>query len=169
MSKPGTMPWMLCMGLISLLLSAHGKPLNTGDKAPHVYGRDPDGKKVRLADFYKSGYTLVYFYPKSDTPGCTAQACNVRDSYESLQKAGVTVIGVSTDSPESQKKFRDKYRLPFLLLADPERDIVNAFGVPTIKLVGLASRQSFLIKDGIIVWRDLDATPKRQAEDVLKA
>jgi thioredoxin-dependent peroxiredoxin len=136
--------------------------------APQISALDQDGKSVNLADYYGAGYTLVYFYPKADTPGCTAQACSLRDAYEDLTKAGVKVIGVSTDKVESQKSFAKKYKLLFTLLADPEGKVLEAFGVKKIPLVGLSTRQAFLIKDGQVIWRDQSASTVEQAADVLK-
>jgi thioredoxin-dependent peroxiredoxin len=147
-------------------VTSAGKPLEVGDAAPDVASRDELGREVRLAELYGDGYTLLYFYPKADTPGCTAQACSLRDDFEELQKRGVRVIGVSTDGPEAQKRFKEKYRLPFTLLADQDRAVAKAFGVPL--MVGLARRQSFLIKGGKIAWRDLHASTREQARDVLK-
>ena len=116
---------------------------------------------MHLADFYHDGFTLVYFYPKADTPGCTAQACSLRDDFADLQERGVRVIGVSADSPEAQLRFKEKYHLPFMLLADQDRAVAKAFGVPL--MLGMTRRQSFLIKDGRIVWRDLSASTREQA------
>jgi peroxiredoxin Q/BCP len=148
-------------------LTAAGESLNVGDAAPDVAARDEQGRVIQLGDIYRQGLTLVYFYPKADTPGCTAQACSLRDDFAQLQERGVQVVGVSTDKPASQLRFKEKYRLPFTLLADPDRAVAAAFGVPL--MVGLARRQSFLIKDGKIVWRDLHASTREQARDVLKA
>ncbi len=139
--------------------------LEVGDAAPDAATRDHDGTPVRLAQLYGEGFTLVYFYPKADTPGCTAQACSLRDGYAELQDRGVRVVGVSSDSPATQHKFRERYRLPFLLLADEDHAVARAFGVRL--LFGLAQRQAFLIKDGRIVWRDLTASTREQADDVL--
>ena len=144
-----------------------GKPLEVGDAAPDAASRDEQHNEVRLADFYGTGFTLVYFYPKADTPGCTAQACSLRDDFAQLQERGVRVVGVSADGPESQRRFKEKYRLPFVLLADPERAVAKAFGVPV--LLGMAHRQSFLIKGGRVVWRDLSASTREQARDVFNA
>src|SRR5471030_1472616 len=130
-----------------------GKPLEVGDAAPEVVSRDEQGNEVRLADFYRDGFTLVYFYPKAGTPGCTAQACSLRDDFEPLRARGVRVVGVSADGPPSQLRFKEKYRLPFVLLADRERVVAKAFGVPL--MLGMTRRQSFLIQDGRVVWRDL--------------
>jgi peroxiredoxin Q/BCP len=144
-----------------------GKPLEVGEVAPEVVSRDEQGHEVRLADLYREGFALIYFYPKADTPGCTAQACSLRDEFTELQTRGVHVIGVSADSPEAQLRFKEKYRLPFTLLADTDHDVAKAFGVRL--MLGMTHRQSFLIKDARIVWRDLSASTKEQARDVLKA
>jgi peroxiredoxin Q/BCP len=157
----------LAAAAVGLLASiAAAEPLQVGDKAPDAASVDQNGKPVRLSALYGGGWTLVYFYPKADTPGCTAEACSLRDAFEELTKKGVTVVGVSTDKPKEQKEFQDKYHLPFTLVADSDRNVVKAFGVPT--MAGFASRQSFLIKDGKIVWRDLHASTKEQARDILK-
>ena len=123
-------------------------------------------KATPLAVYAAQEYTLVYFYPKADTPGCTAQGCSLRDSYEGLQEKGVAVIGVSIDSVEDQKAFKEKYHLPFTLIADLDKTVVKAFGVPA--LMGFAKRQAFLIKGGKIVWADYSAATSEQAADVLK-
>jgi peroxiredoxin Q/BCP len=139
--------------------------LNVGDPAPDAASRDQDGRPVRLAELYGDGFTLVYFYPKADTPGCTAQACSLRDGFASLQERGVRVLGVSSDSPAAQKRFREKYRLPFTLLADENHAVSRAFGVRL--LLGMTHRQAFLLKDGRVVWRDLSASTREQARDIL--
>jgi peroxiredoxin Q/BCP len=147
-------------------VTSAGKPLAAGDAAPEVVSRDEQGREIHLRDFYREGLTLIYFYPKADTPGCTAQACSLRDGFEDLQARGVRVVGVSSDQPASQLRFKEKYRLPFTLLADFDHVVSNAFGVRLI--VGLTHRQSFLIKDSRIVWRDLHASTREQAKDVLR-
>jgi peroxiredoxin Q/BCP len=156
------------MGLLDWLgFTTFGKSLELGDPAPDAVSRDEHGNPARLSDFYWEGYTLVYFYPKADTPGCTMQACNLRDGFDELKTRGVKIVGVSADGPESQLRFKEKYNLPFVLLADKERVVAQAFGVPT--LLGMANRQSFLIKGGKVAWRDLKASTRWQAQDVLKA
>jgi thioredoxin-dependent peroxiredoxin len=102
--------------------------LNPGDIAPDFTAETQTGETVSLHDFVGKKVAL-YFYPKDDTPGCTAQACNLRDNYQTLLAKGIQVIGVSTDSVASHKKFADKYSLPFPLVADPEQKIVNDYGV----------------------------------------
>jgi peroxiredoxin Q/BCP len=156
-----------------LFNQASAEPLAVGATAPDVTAVTDEGTPLSLGDVYKKGYTLVYFYPKADTPGCTAQGCSLRDAYEVLLKKGVTVIGVSTDTVEAQKKFREKYHLPFTLLADHDQAVIKAFGVPVkeVPVLGtFASRQAYLIdRNGKIIWCDYKASTKEQADDVLKA
>jgi peroxiredoxin Q/BCP len=149
------------------LFSSNAEPLEVGDSAPALEVTDSDGSTVDLGEVYRSGPTLVYFYPKADTPGCTAQACDLRDSFEDLQDAGLRVVGVSADGVNAQARFKEKHSLPFLLVSDPGKELISAFGVPT--RMGFASRQSFLVVDGKIAWRDLGAAPKTQARDALAA
>ena len=102
--------------------------LKAGDKAPDFTANDQNGQAVSLADF-KGKTVILYFYPKDDTPGCTAEACDFRDNYQSLQAQGYQVIGVSTDDEKSHKKFVTKHNLPFPLIADTDQSIVQAYGV----------------------------------------
>jgi peroxiredoxin Q/BCP len=102
--------------------------LTEGQKAPAFSGYDQDGNKVSLKDF-TGKKVVLYFYPEDDTPTCTVQACNLRDNYALLKKNGFTVIGVSPDDMVSHKKFQDKFKLPFTLVADPEHKIINKYGV----------------------------------------
>src|SRR3954454_21776783 len=149
-------------------LVAHGEPLAVGAPAPKITSVDQDGKPVKFKDVYAKGTTLVYFYPKADTPGCTKQACSLRDSWSTLREKGVQVLGVSEDAADAQKKFQDKYTLPFTLVADSDGKVAQAFGVPMRGKV--TARQSFLIKDGKVVWNMLDKTStEKHADDVLKA
>ena len=157
--------------ILSLLgLRAVGEPLAVGSVAPAVTGLTHTGEKLDFASLYAKGLVLVYFYPKADTPGCTAQGCSLRDAYADLTTKGVTVVGVSTDDVAAQAAFREKYHLPFTLIADKDQTVIKAFGVPVrdVPLAGaFASRQAFLIKDGRVFWRDLQAKTKEQAADVL--
>ena len=102
--------------------------LKAGDKAPDFSGKDQDGNTLTLADF-KGSKLVVYFYPKDSTPGCTSQACNLRDNYDLLLKNGYKVLGVSADSEKSHKKFIEKNNLPFPLIADTEKQMLKAYGV----------------------------------------
>jgi peroxiredoxin Q/BCP len=152
---------------LAMLTFAKAESLAVGADAPAITGTTETGATLAFADVYKKGFTLVYFFPKADTPGCTAQGCSLRDAYEDLSKHGVTVIGVSTDTVDAQKTFKEKYHFPFTLIADNDKKIMHAFGQDGIMF---ASRQAFLIdKTGKIVWRDLKASTKKQAEDVLAA
>lgn len=144
--------------------SATAEPLAEGAALPEVSQKNHDANMVAFQDF-KTGWLLVYFYPKSDTPGCTKQACSLRDSFEALTEKGVKVLAVSTDPVKSQKAFKDKYKLPFDVIADEDSAVVKAFGVPST--MGFAKRQAFLFKDGKLVWRDLSASTDKQAADVL--
>ena len=101
--------------------------LTEGAIAPQFTGKDQDGMNVSLKDF-KGKKVILYFYPKDDTPGCTAEACNLRDNYEGLLSRGFAIIGVSPDDEKSHGKFRSKFDLPFSLIADPLRTIINAYG-----------------------------------------
>jgi len=145
---------------------ASAEPLAVGAALPAVEQENQDGEIVKLAEAGAKGYTLVYFYPKADTPGCTKQACSLRDSYAALTEKGVRIFGVSTDKVAAQKAFQEKYKLPFVLLADTDGKVVDAFGVP--KTMGFAKRQAFLFLDGKLVWSDMTASTEKQAEDVLK-
>jgi peroxiredoxin Q/BCP len=104
------------------------KHLKIGDKAPNFEGIDQHGHNISSKD-YAGKKTVIYFYPKDNTPGCTTQACSIRDNYDSLLKNGIQVIGVSADSVASHQKFVTKYDLPFPLLADEDKSIIEAFGV----------------------------------------
>jgi len=100
--------------------------LTEGMPAPPFEGVDQNGNTIRLQDL-RGRKVILYFYPKDDTPGCTKEACNLRDNYAALQEAGYTIIGVSADTIESHKKFAEKYNLPFSLIADPEKKIISAY------------------------------------------
>jgi len=102
--------------------------LQEGDPAPSFTATDQDGQPVSLAD-YKGKKLALFFYPQDDTPTCTKEACNLRDGYARLRRAGISVLGVSIDTEKKHRKFATKYQLPFRLVADPDRTIVSAYGV----------------------------------------
>lgn len=102
--------------------------LQIGDKIPEILGTDQQGNEIKAGDFAGKKLAL-YFYPKDNTPGCTAQACSLRDGYTELKKAGYEVVGVSTDSEKSHQKFIEKFSLPFPLIADTDKKLVEEFGV----------------------------------------
>ncbi len=100
--------------------------ISLGDKAPDFNGTDQNSNSISLKDF-KGKKVILYFYPKDDTPGCTAESCNLRDNYKALIKKGYAVVGVSADNEKSHKKFADKYELPFPLIADTEKKVLQAY------------------------------------------
>jgi peroxiredoxin Q/BCP len=106
--------------------------LKQGDKAPAINAKDQSGNTITLND-YAGKKVVLYFYPKDDTPGCTAEACNLRDNYDSLLNAGFDVIGVSTDNEKSHQKFITKYSLPFRLISDTDQKVSNDYGVWGLK------------------------------------
>src|ERR1044072_3448172 len=118
MKTGSTLSLLAFTGLFVLGTAAFA--LEVGDPAPILTAKDQDDKSLSFGETYKKGVTLVYFYPKADTPGCTAEACSLRDSYEDLRAKGLQVIGVSEDKAEDQKKFQEKYKLPFPLVADTD-------------------------------------------------
>lgn len=125
------------------------KKLQIGDEAPDIDLISHSGEKIRLSDFRDKKVTVLYFYPKDDTPGCTTEACAFRDSYEVFKDAGAEVIGVSPDSLESHKRFAWKYELPFNLLSDSDGKLRELYGVQ--KSLGIPGRVTFIIdKKGII-------------------
>ncbi len=148
--------------------------LNEGDKAPDFNTKDQSGNAVKLSD-YKGKKVVLYFYPKDDTPGCTKEACSFRDADDVYNKNGIKVFGVSTDDEKSHQKFISKYQLPFDLLADTEKDIVEKYGVwgeksmYGKKYMG-TMRKTFLIgEDGKIVKIFDKVNVSEHADEVLAA
>lgn len=129
--------------------------LKPGDKAPDFQSQDQEGNPVRLSDF-KGKKLVLFFYPKASTPGCTAQACNLRDNWAVFKEKGFEILGVSADNKKKQQKFRENYNLPFPLLADEEKEVINAYEVwGPKKFMGKVydgiHRTTFVInEDGII-------------------
>lgn len=131
-----------------------------GDKAPEFSVNDQDGNRVSSED-YKGKKWVVFFYPMASTPGCTAEACNLTDNYTELQKKGFELLGVSADSEKRQKKFKEKYKMPFPLLADVNKEVINAFGVwGPKKFMGRTfngiHRKTFIIDENGIISRVID-------------
>lgn len=154
------------MSLFSLLFGvAQAEPLKIGDKAPAVSALTDDGKTLNLADVYKKNdYTLVWFYPRALTGGCTKQGCSLRDAAADLKKHGVAVVGVSNDPVEKQKEFKTVNNFSFPLLADTDQKVIKAFGQAGGRA---AAREAYLIdRSGKVVYHDEKQTEK-QAENVL--
>jgi peroxiredoxin Q/BCP len=148
--------------------------LKEGDKAPDFTTKDQDGNAVKLSDF-KGKKVVLYFYPKDDTPGCTKEACSFRDADAVYNKKGIKVFGVSTDSEKSHQKFISKYQLPFDLLADTEKELVEKYGVWAEKsMYGKkymgTIRKTFLVgEDGKIAKIFDKVNVSEHADEVLEA
>lgn len=155
------------VSLSSFALLAHAEPLAVGAPAPMISAVDQDGKTVNFKDVYTKGPTLVYFYPRADTGGCTKQGCSIRDSWADLQGKKIQVLGVSIDPVEAQKKFSDKNQFKHTLIADDGK-VAAAFGVE-MRNPTTTARQSFLIVDGKVAWTMLKVEPEKHAKDVLAA
>lgn len=133
------------------------KPLQEGDKAPEFSGIDQDGNSISSMD-YKGKKWVVFFYPKASTPGCTNEVCNLRDHYQELKKQGYALLGISADSEKRQKNFHSKHKLPFPLLADENKEVIEAFGVwGSKKFMGREydgiHRMTFVINENGVVDR----------------
>lgn len=154
---------LLTIVLISALTSLLADPIEIGTPAPQLKAVDHTGTTIDFGQELATGTTVVFFYPKALTPGCTKQACSLRDGWDQLQQLEVKVYGVSSDKAKTQAQFRDKHQLPFALLADTDGAISKAFGK------GKWSRQAYIFKDGKLVWRDTSAATAKQFEEVLAA
>ena len=148
--------------------------LTVGKKAPKFKGVDQDGNKIQLSDF--EGQTLaIYFYPKDNTPGCTAQACDIRDNYKVLSKKKIAIIGVSCDDEKSHLKFIQKFELPFPLIADTDQKIVNQFGVWVEKsmygrnYMGIARTTFIIDPNGIISHVSEKVDTKNHSAQIIAA
>jgi thioredoxin-dependent peroxiredoxin len=147
--------------------------LDINDKVPSLTLEDENGKEVSLKDF-KGKTVVLYFYPRADTPGCTKEACSFRDAWKLMQKAGIVVLGASPDTPKAQKKFQEKFHLPFPLLADADKRLCEAFGVIQEKnmygkkVMGVV-RTTFIIgPDSRIKHVFHKVKPEGHAEEVLE-
>ena len=152
---------IMIFSFISTFLFANA--LELGSAAPQLEAVTDQGETLDFGAALATGTTLVFFYPKAMTPGCVKQACSLRDGWEELQARQVQIFGVSSDTAKTQAEFRDKYTLPFTLLADTDGKIADAFSKSRW------SRQAYLYQDGVLVWRDLKAATSAQATDVLAA
>jgi peroxiredoxin Q/BCP len=155
------------MGIMAMLGLASAAEVAEGTKAPAFEAQDQNGAQVRLADFQGKAAVVLYFYPKDDTPGCTAQACSLRDGFAAIKAAGAVVLGVSADTTQSHKAFAEKFHLPFSILADPDHRIIEAYGVK-MPVVGIAKRVTFLIdRKGIVKKVITDTRTKDHDQQVL--
>ena len=159
--------WRVGMGLMAMLGLASAAAVTEGARAPAFEALDQNGTLVRLADFQGKSAVVLYFYPKDDTPGCTAQACSLRDGFAAIKAAGAVVLGVSADTSQSHKAFAEKFHLPFSILADPDKRIIEAYGVK-MPVIGIAKRVTFLIdRQGIVRKVITDTRTKDHDQQVL--
>ena len=157
---------LLTLSILSAMLFSFAKAesLKVGDAAPAVSGVTDAGSTLNLGDVYKkNAYTVVFFYPKALTGGCTKQGCSLRDASTELAKKGVAIVGVSVDPIEKQKEFKDLNHFPYPLIADTDKIVVKAFGQAG---TGLASRECYVIRDGKVVYKDSGVTDQ-QGQNVL--
>ena len=155
------------MGIIAMLGLASAAEVTEGASAPAFEAQDQHGATVRLADFKGKSAVVLYFYPKDDTPGCTAEACSLRDGFAAIREAGAVILGVSADNGPSHKAFAETFHLPFSLLADPDKKIIEAYGVK-MPLIGIAKRVTFIIdKKGIVRHVLSDVNTKGHDQQVL--
>lgn len=151
------------------LFAGDSNELKEGQNAPIFQAQDQNGKTIKLTDYTGKATVVLYFYPKDDTPGCTKEACSLRDGHVALKTAGAVVLGVSTDDVKSHEAFATKYHLPFSLLADPDKAITNAYGVKMFGL-GYAKRVTFVIdRQGVIRKIFKDVKPEGHDQEVLAA
>lgn len=152
---------IMIFSFIHSILTA--EPIAIGTAAPEVVSLDDKGEKIDLGKELSSGTVLVFFYPKALTPGCTKQACSLRDNWDELQSRDVKIFGVSVDKAETQAEFKNKHSLPFTLIADTDGAVSKAFGK------SLRSRHAYIFIDGKLAWSDHSAATKKQGEEVLAA
>ena len=138
-------------------------PISIGSPSPQIMALNDQGETINLGEALAQGTTLVFFYPKAMTPGCTKQACSLRDAWDELSARNVQVYGVSCDKANTQATFKEKYNLPYMLISDKDGAVSAAFNK------GRYSRHAYIFKDGNLIWRDLNASTRSQADDVLTA
>lgn len=161
---------LMATALLAVAAKLHaGDAPAVGSLAPAFNLQDQNGDWHALED-YRGSWLAVYFYPKDDTPGCTTEACNFRDNIYAFKAIGAAVVGISVDDVESHRKFSDKYKLPFVILADENGETAEAYGVlRDWKLIQIAARQSFIIDpEGKVAKHYEDVDPDTHTQEVLK-
>ena len=152
MRKPFLFVFAAALALVAVFVTVHAADQTlpaTGAVAPTFTLPSQDGSQISLGSF-KGKWVVLYFYPKDFTPGCTKEACSLRDGFQAILAAGAVILGVSADDQESHAAFAKKFSLPFPLLADPDRTIIDAYGV-RMAVIGIAKRVTFIIdRDGIV-------------------
>jgi len=162
----------LLVGVIFLISSMKKEDkIIIGDKAPLFVLKDQFGNDFNSADYIGKTAMVIYFYPKDDTPGCTKEACSFRDTYQEFTDKNVKVIGISSDSVASHKKFAEKYNLPFTLLADTKKEVRKLFGVPSNILGMVPGRVTYVVdKNGVVIYIYNSMTnAETHIEEALKA
>jgi len=155
-----------CLSWLPFVSAAHAEPLQVGQTAPSFQLKNQEGNEVKLADRQNQGWTVLYFYPKADTPGCTKQACAFRDSIQLIRDQNAEVYGVSTDEVSSLQAFQQKYKLNFTLLSDPDAEVTEAYGVK-MPIVKYAKRWTFIIDPSLVIRKiDNDVDPALDAQRV---
>jgi len=148
--------------LTMMFASSEDTTLTIGKSIPSVIALDHDNNEFDFEASLADTVTVVFFYPKAHTPGCTQQACSLRDAYKELHKKGIQVLGVSSDSPKSQKSFKEKYSLPYTLISDKSGAVAKAFGK------GKWSRQAYIFSDNKLVWKDTKGSTSKQGEEAIE-
>ena len=156
-------PFFTFMILSTIYNMIYADTLTIGSPSPQITALNDKAEVIDLGEALAKGTTLVFFYPKAMTPGCTKQACSLRDAWDDLRARNVQVYGVSCDKAKTQAKFKEKYKLPYTLIADIDGEVSDAFNRSRF------SRHAYLFKDGQLIWRDLNASTRSQAADVLTA
>ena len=146
-----------------MFASSEDKTLAIGNPVPNVTALDHNNNEFDFGANLSDGVSVVFFYPKAHTPGCTLQACSMRDAFTVLHEKGIQVLGVSSDSPKSQKSFKEKYSLPYTLISDKSGSVAKAFGK------GKWSRQAYIFHETKLVWKDTKGSTSKQGDEAIAA
>tara|TARA_B100001248_G_C27380464_1_gene456664 strand:- start:1411 stop:1872 length:462 start_codon:yes stop_codon:yes gene_type:complete len=146
-----------------MFASSKNKILSIGDSLPRVVALDHENNEFDFEENLSDNVSVVFFYPKAHTPGCTLQACSMRDAFKTLHEKGIKVLGVSSDSPKSQKSFKEKYSLPYTLISDRNGAVADAFGKSRW------SRQAYIFNGDKLIWKDTKGATSKQGEEAIAA
>ena len=146
-----------------MFASSKNKILSIGDSLPRVVALDHENNEFDFEENLSDNVSVVFFYPKAHTPGCTLQACSMRDAFKTLHEKGIKVLGVSSDSPKSQKSFKEKHSLPYTLISDRNGAVADAFGKSRW------SRQAYIFNGDKLIWKDTKGATSKQGEEAIAA
>ena len=146
-----------------MFASSKNKILSIGDSLPRVVALDHENNEFDFEENLSDNVSVVFFYPKAHTPGCTLQACSMRDAFKTLHEKGIQVLGVSSDSPKSQKSFKEKHSLPYTLISDRNGAVADAFGKSRW------SRQAYIFNGDKLIWKDTKGATSKQGEEAIAA